>query len=81
MNIEINKFGIIQEGESKGWNVYIEDNRQQTGGYLILVTPCSKSIPIELGGYDNWVEDFDALQRYFEEAHWKVKWQTENNTL
>ncbi len=72
MKIKINTRGVIQEGDNQGWEVCIEDDRLNTGGYLILITPSSKSD--ELVGYDNWVDSADALQKYFEEAHWKIQW-------
>ncbi len=70
--IEINRPGLIVAGEQTGWNVFIQDDSLNTGGYLILVTP-----PVEsnnLTGYDNWVEDFSSLQGYFQEANWKIRW-------
>ncbi len=73
MKIELNRFGAIEEGDNQGWRVYIEDDRSNTEGYLILVSPYLESS--KLGGYDHWVDSASSLQKYFEEANWKVKWE------
>lgn len=73
--IKIATPGLIIEGEQKGWYVLIQDDSENTGGYLILVTPPPKSIG--LIGYDNWVENFQALKSYFQEANWKIIWTNE----
>lgn len=72
-DIKINKHGTIIKGEQEGWDVYIEDDTFNTGGYLILVTP-PKELK-ESNGYDNWVENLESLEDYFQEAMWKVKWK------
>lgn len=70
--IRVGTFGTILNGKEAGWLVFIEDDSQQSGGYLILVTPPKHTTG--LSGYDNWVEDFVALQSYFKEAGWDVQW-------
>jgi hypothetical protein len=36
-NIKIGITGKILEGRHKGWYIYVEDDFENTGGYLILV--------------------------------------------
>lgn len=67
--IKINSKGVILEGDNKGWHVFIEDDAENTGGYLILKTSQDLN-----EGYDNWVENLDDLQSYFQESNWKIKW-------
>ena len=40
------------------------------GGYLVLT---AKAVDFQ-DGFDDWVEDWDMLQRYFQEAEWEVAW-------
>ena len=72
LDIKIEKKGIIIQGDSKGWSLYIQDDTINTGGYLILVTPPQGVFGRD--GYDNWVENSESLKAYFQEANWKIRW-------
>ena len=65
---EIGKKGLITEGEHSGFFVRIEDDKANTGGYLILV------FKDENVGFDSWVETEKDLEQYFHEAEWKIEW-------
>jgi hypothetical protein len=66
--IEINKRGIIRSGDYQGWTVFIQDDSENTGGFLILIEQGTE-------GYDDWVEDRASLEKYFEETNWVVDWE------
>lgn len=61
--------GRILEGKYKNWHIFIQDDTENTGGYLILL-----SSPNESEGYDDWVENWQSLEGYFREANWKIQW-------
>ena len=69
--IEINKYGKIIKGEYKNWFVFIEDDQENTGGYLILIMKTKENGP----GYDAWVENYEDLKEYFLESDWKIQWE------
>jgi hypothetical protein len=70
--IKIGSFGIVSGGQLDGWNVFIKDDEENTGGYLILYTSPPEKFSRE--GYDDWVEDLESLRMYFSTAEWKVQW-------
>ena len=70
--VEIGKRGRIQNGEYAGWDIIIEDDAENTGGYLVLIS-AGHGKPRE--GYDDWVETKDDLGKYMEESGWIVDWQ------
>ena len=68
--IKIGKVGKIIEGDEAGKFVKVVDDSVNTGGFLILTAD-------DIGftrGFDNWVENESMLQRYFQEARWRVEW-------
>lgn len=70
MEIRLGVVGKIVAGDEFGSYIKIIDDAESTGGILILTS----IFPEMNDGYDNWVKDNDALQRYFEESGWKVDW-------
>jgi len=67
--IKIETKGIILDGEFANWHIFIQDLSEGKGDYLILLTS-----PDNSEGFDDWVENFQALQGYFKEANWKIHW-------
>ncbi len=61
-------WGTVREGEYAGWRLLVQDDREQTGGWLILLEH-----PTDRTGYDNWVER-GGLQAYLAEVSWSVEW-------
>ena len=70
-DIRIGVTGLITAGDNAGWQVGIEDDMRNTGGFLVLLSPDFQSSP---EGADDWVESESALSSYFEESSWVVKW-------
>ncbi|HLJ29058.1 MAG TPA: hypothetical protein VKY85_20275 [Candidatus Angelobacter sp.] len=66
---KIGKKGRIKNGKYAGFFVRIEDDSQNTGGYLILIW---QDVPSE--GYDNWVENSADLEQFMCEAGWDIEW-------
>ena len=62
--------GRIVKGDAQGWYVMIQDDTASTSRYLVLT---AKAVDFQ-DGFDDWVEDWDTLQRYFQEAEWEVAW-------
>jgi hypothetical protein len=67
--IKFNKVGKILKGYRAGWLVKIEDGPGDDAGYLIVAFSPEKD-----NGYDDWVSDLDALNRYFNENEWEIDW-------
>lgn len=69
--IRIGRVGKIMEGDEKGCFIKIMADAENTGGYLIL-TAEDKGF---LRGFDNWVESYANLKRYFDESNWTIDWE------
>jgi hypothetical protein len=70
MTIPVGIVGKVIAGNNAGRFVKVVDDESGSGGFLIL--KCSdRELTI---GFDDWVEDKDALVRYFREAKWLIEW-------
>jgi len=69
--IPIGKKGQIIQGESPGWFVLVQDNSVNTGGFLILT---AEDREFKGKGFDNWVENKEALEQFFRFAKWEIDW-------
>ena len=67
--IKIGKKGRIVSGDGHGQYVLIQDDRENTGGYLILTAEDFEF----RHGFDGWVEA-DKLELYVKESHWEIEW-------
>ncbi len=74
MEIKIDTIGKITSGDECGWYVKVLDDSENTGGFIVLT---SERIDFS-NAFDSWVESLDALQSYFEESQWTVKWNNMN---
>ncbi|WP_309745452.1 hypothetical protein [Chamaesiphon sp. OTE_20_metabat_361] len=72
MSLVIGKKGLITNGDMQGWYLRIDDDYQNTGGFLIIYN--SSSNLLSGVGYDDWVENKAALQDFFEESCWTIDW-------
>ncbi|HLJ88954.1 MAG TPA: hypothetical protein VKZ53_19195 [Candidatus Angelobacter sp.] len=66
---KVGKKGRIKTGKYAGFFVRIEDDSENTGGYLILTWQGASSM-----GYDNWVENLPDLDQFFHDSGWDIEW-------
>ncbi|WCM92757.1 hypothetical protein M5C99_20820 [Acidovorax sp. NCPPB 2350] len=71
MKIEIGKHGKIISGVEAGRYLKIVDDKESSGGYLIITAATSD---LQKDGSDTWVENEAQLEKYFEESKWNVDW-------
>ncbi len=76
--LKIETYGQILEGNPKNWYVYIHDDAENTGGYLILISASLE--PTDPRGFDDWVENFQGLQDYFHTKQWQIQWLEGNSS-
>jgi hypothetical protein len=73
MDIRIGAVGRIVSGDYAGWYVKVQDDSENTGGFLILI---SGDRTFQSGkGFDGWVEGRAMLEGYFRESSWQVEWE------
>lgn len=71
--MQVGVTGKILEGRHKGWFIFIQDDAENTGGYLILVfNNINRFLSFE--GFDRWAENQETLQEMFDSAQWKIQW-------
>ena len=63
---------MVLAGDNIAWQVRVEDDSVNTGGFLILASRNFADPSAE--AFDDWVEDEASLQGYFRESGWVVKW-------
>jgi hypothetical protein len=69
-NVPVGVVGtIVSCGERFGWSVKVEDDSQNTSGFLILEW---RNNPRE--AFDSWVENREGVDRFFQECGWEVDW-------
>ena len=70
---EIGKWGRILDGEYAGWFLMIDDDTGgSTGGFYIYTVKNPNDKNSE--GYDDWVENREALERYVENITFQIDW-------
>ncbi|MCF3145144.1 hypothetical protein [Streptomyces platensis] len=72
--IKTGVIGYIESGDDQGKYVRIQKLPDDPPSYLVL-TAADREFMTD--GGDEWVEDYDSLHQFFEEARWVVKWDEE----
>jgi hypothetical protein len=76
--MQIGVVGRITAGKEQGSFVRVEDDTQNTGGFLILIAADADFLE---GGSDYWVEDRDSLEQFARESDWVVEWKDPTGLL
>ena len=71
IDIRLNTLGRIVQGENCGVFIHVIDDAENTGGYLIFSCENQK---FEGEVFDNWVENWESLQRHFAGSNWVIDW-------
>lgn len=74
MSIPVGIEGKIRNSEHSDHRVIVQSDADATGGLLIYEWWSDSAGPNEHSGFDGWVEDNVALEKYFAEAGWQVDW-------
>jgi hypothetical protein len=68
--VPVGKQARITSGRYTGWQIVVQEDAKDTGGFFILLTnPRDKN-----EAYDDWVQDRDSLERHFRESGWSIDW-------
>lgn len=78
--LKIGVIGRIESGDLLGWFVFIKDDSDDSGGFLILLSKDPK-MSKHAEGYDYWAEDKDTLVEMLKEFKWKIRWSEPNKEL
>ena len=70
VSIRLGVVGKIVFGDDLGDYIKIEDDSENTGGFLIHR---SANPDFKVGG-DDWIENEENLKRYFQESQWRIEW-------
>lgn len=75
MSIPVGVVGAVANSVRAGHRVRVEEDRENSGGFLVFEWWDGSDGPNEPGAFDSWVETADHLQAYFQEAGWQVDWR------
>ena len=70
VDIKINIIGKVLKGDGVGSFIKILDDRENTGGFLIIFSQDRSFTQV----FDGWVEDYKNLKQFFEESDWDIDW-------
>ncbi len=74
-DIKIGVVGIVVNGEYPNMCIRIEDDSENTGGYLIYQWWEGSNGPNAGNAFDDWVESDAVLREYMKEAKWEIAWK------
>ena len=74
MTIPLNIEGRITNSHQVRHTVKVLDDKAASGGFLVYEWWQESDGPNENGSFDSWVENEAALERFFVESGWVVKW-------
>ena len=74
MKIPIGLPGHVTNSEQLGHFVRVDDDRDETGGFLIFEWWEGSDGLDENGAFDSWVETRTDLDAYFQNAGWRIVW-------
>ena len=57
---------------NKNWNIVVQDNSLETGGYYVLIWCERKNI-----GYDDWFDNYDTMKHYIDNEY-SIEWSDKN---
>lgn len=75
--------GLVVSGEHEGWFVEVSDDRDISGGFLIVFTKNATGINTINEAYDNWVESYEDVVTFFydgEETEWVITWMNDSSS-
>jgi hypothetical protein len=73
-DIKIGVVGVVTNGGHPGMRIRIEDDSENTGGYLIYQWWEGSDGPNAQGAFDDWVETADDLRKFLGEEGWVIEW-------
>ncbi len=76
MSIPLGVVGQITSAGKRGHYVRVEDDGPNSGGLLVFEWWEDSDGPNVNGAFDSWVENKLALESFFQQANWVVKWPT-----
>ena len=72
--IRLDTIGRIVKGEDLGTFLRVLDDSEDTGGFFVLHSNTVSFMDV----HDVWLEDWGALEEYFEAMGWSIDWQVED---
>jgi hypothetical protein len=68
--LQVGKKGRIIKGMSPDQFVFVEADPRNNGGFRILIA-INSDLTL---WFDNYVKDWEALERFWQEVDWEVEW-------
>lgn len=67
--------GAIQNSAKSGHMVRIDDDTENSGGFLILEWWDGSTGPNANGAFDSWVDSEAAVSKFLDETGWCIVWR------
>ena len=66
--------GAVTNSDRPGHRVRVQDDRENTGGFLIFEWWHGSNGPNESGAFDSWVQTQDDLISFIQHSGWQIDW-------
>ncbi|AJQ28764.1 hypothetical protein [Pelosinus fermentans] len=73
--VKVNAKGKINNGKLVNRYIWIIDDSENTGGYLVIQSP---TISFEGEGFDNWFVTLEEVEQFINYNKWEIEWFEKN---
>ena len=74
MNVPLGSIGRVTNSTLPGHCVRVDDDHDNTGGFLIFEWWIGSNGPNERGAFDSWVETLAGVVAFIEASDWEIDW-------
>jgi hypothetical protein len=78
--IPIGVQGRVMNTPQPGLTVRVENDSEDTGGFLIYQWWHGSQGPNQHGAFDDWVESVEGVEKFFAQKGWSVNWDRPSNS-
>ena len=78
MKIQMAVVGRVINSDKENHLIRIENDAQNTGGFLIFEKWVGSDGPNTREWFDSWIKDEASIERFIAESGWEIEWSNKN---